>query len=79
MTIQTQDLGENPMTPTMWTTVDWKETARLATMADADTVIKDYLRRFYGTQWTAREHQKVIQSYKRATDKSIGCRMRAPR
>ena len=79
MTIQTQDLAENPMTRTMWTTMDWKETARLATMADADTAIKDFLKSFYGTHGTARDHQKVIQSYKRATDKSIGCRMRAPK
>lgn len=76
MTIQTQDLGENPMDRTMWKTVDWKETARTATVADADTAIRNFLKGFYAGGGTPREHQKVIQSYKRATDKSISCRMR---
>jgi hypothetical protein len=77
MTIQTRDLGENPMDGTMWKTADWKETARTATVADADTAIRNFLKGFYGGRGSARDHQKVIQSYKRATDKSISCRMRA--
>ena len=77
MTIITQDLGENPMDRTMWQTVDWKETARLATVADASTAIRDFLKGFYGVAGQPRHQQKVIQSYKHATDKSISCRMRA--
>lgn len=60
MTIQTPDLGENPMTRNMWQIVDWKETARLATATNATTAIKDFLKDFYTGGGPAREHQKVI-------------------
>jgi len=57
-------------------TVDLIITARLATAADATTAIKDFLKDFYIGGGPGREHQKVNQSYKRATDKSISCRAR---
>jgi len=53
--------------------VDCKETARVATVANLDTAIKTFLKDFYGVRGQPREHQKVIQLYKRATDNSISC------
>ncbi|KAI1209374.1 uncharacterized protein F4807DRAFT_426490 [Annulohypoxylon truncatum] len=80
MDIQTQDLGsgKNPATGEVWKTVDWKETAKQAKakgVPDVDKEIQGFLKDFYGgTNKQARDHRVVIQSYKRATDKSLSCR-----